>query len=165
LIDKILNSEYDSIIENKNFSDPQKIIAFVQSVTSKAEKVGLILTGLFSLIALLIVFNTIRVIIYTHRDEIGVMRLVGASNWFIRTPYLIEGVLYATLSLAIKGGLLYLLLYVGQPYLASFFQYYNIDLIAYYNQNFVMIFGLELLVAIFLTIVSSGFAIRRYLKV
>ena len=165
IIQKILNSEYEKILENKNFSDPQKIVAFVDNMTGKAEKVGMILTAIFAIIALLIVFNTVRVIIYTHREEIGVMRLVGATNWFIRTPYLLEAALYAIFSLAIKVGLLYGLLYFAQPYLASLLQYYNFNLIGYYNNNFITIFGLELIAAILLTSISSGLAIRRYLKV
>lgn len=164
IIQKILSSEYEKIIE-KNFSDPQKIIAFVENTTSKIQKFGLLLTLMFSIIALLIVFNTVRVIIYTHKEEIGVMRLVGATNWFIRTPYLMEATLYALLAMVVKIGLLYLALYFAQPYLVSFLQYYNFDLIAYFNSNFINIFGLELVFSVLLTIISSSFAIRKYLKV
>ena len=138
-------------MENKNFSDPQKIVAFVDNMTGKAEKVGMILTAIFAIIALLIVFNTVRVIIYTHREEMAYAPR-WATNWFIRTPYLLEAALYAIFSLAIKVGLLYGLLYFAQPYLASLLQYYNFNLIGYYNNNFITIFGLELIAAILFTI-------------
>lgn len=165
IINTIMESDYEKLVENKDFADPQKIIAFVQTMTGKAEKFGLILTGIFAAIALLIVFNTIRITIYTHKEEIGVMRLVGATNWFIRTPYLLEGMLFAFLAVVLVALGLYGLLYLAQPYLYSFFQYYNFNLIDYFNQNFIQIFGLELIAAIFLTVISSGFAISKYLKV
>jgi cell division transport system permease protein len=164
IIQTILNSEYEKIIEVKDFSDPQKIISEVQAMTAKAEQVGLVLTLIFAAIALLIVFNTVRVIIYTHREEIGVMRLVGATNWFIRTPFLLEAVLYTVISLAVKAALLYGLLYFAQPHLATFLQS-DFNIVNYYNQNFIRIFGLEFLVAAGLTIISSRIAIAKYLKV
>lgn len=165
IIQEIQTSDYEPLVENKDFSDPQKIIGYVENITDKAERFGILLTSIFSVIALLIVFNTIRVTIYTHKDEIGVMRLVGATNWFIRTPYLFEGVLYALIALGLNILLLYTVLNFIQPYMVSFLDNYGLNLIGYFNANFIKLFGLELLVTIILNIISSGFAIRRYLKV
>jgi cell division transport system permease protein len=165
IIQDIQSSEYEQLVDNKDFADPQKIIAYVENVTDKVERFGVLLTLIFAVIAFLIVFNTIRVTIYTHKDEIGVMRLVGATNWFIRTPYLIEGVLYALIALGLNILLLYTVLNVIQPYMVAFLENYGLDLVAYFNANFVPIFGLELLIIILLNVISSGFAIRRYLKV
>lgn len=166
IIQDIQTSEYEKILsEDNNFADPQRIIAFVEEVTNKTEKIGLVLTITFAIIAFLIVFNTIRVIIYTHREEISVMRLVGATNWFIRTPYLIESIMFGVISLVIKIGLLYVILYFVQPHLASFLEYYNFSLVDFYNRNFIQIFGMELIAVTLLTMISSAFAIRKYLKV
>ncbi|PIR94552.1 hypothetical protein COT97_00730 [Candidatus Falkowbacteria bacterium CG10_big_fil_rev_8_21_14_0_10_39_11] len=165
ILQKIQASEYSSLVDNNDFSDPQKIISFVQSVSDKVEKFGIFIAVLFSLIAFLIVFNTIRVTIYTHKEEIGVMRLVGATNWFIRMPFILESVLYAFVALLINIGLIYLFINILTPYLGTFLANYDFDLTAYFSDRFLLIFGLEFVLAVVLTILSSAFAIRRYLKV
>ncbi|HCC22936.1 TPA: hypothetical protein DF272_02030 [Candidatus Falkowbacteria bacterium] len=165
ILQKIIASEYSTLIDNNDFSDPQKIISFVQSVSHKVERFGLFIACLFGLIAFLIVFNTIRVTIYTHKEEIGVMRLVGATNWFIRMPFILASALYAFVSLLINVGLIYLFINLLSPYLDTFLADYNFDLAAYFNHNFWLIFGLEFILVVVLTVLSSAFAIRRYLKV
>lgn len=164
ILEIIKSSEYQEIIKNNDFSDPQKIIVFVEDVDQKTESFGFFIAGIFILISFLIVFNTIRVTIYTHKDEIGVMRLVGATNGFIRAPYIITSIFYALAAMIIKVVLFYALLNVITPQLLSFFGEYGLDLVGYFNAGFFTIFGLELLAIIILNIMSSGFAVRRYLK-
>jgi len=120
---------------------------------------------LFILISVLVVFNTIQVGIYTHREEIGIMRLVGASNSFIRSPFLIEGVFYSFFSVIILIVLLYPFLIFAQPYVDSFLKEYSANLVTVVNHNFVLIFGAQFLVAVAITILSSLIAVRRYIKV
>lgn len=165
LITKVNSSTFGQLIENNDFSDPQKITSFVRDASAKAENFGIVLAGLFALISFLIVFNTIRMAIYTHKEEIGVMRLVGATNWFIRGPYIVEGILLGITAMIIKVVLLYFVLNLTQPVLRSFLGVYSIDLIAYFNQHFWSIFGLELLAVVVLTMISSAIAMRRYLRV
>lgn len=167
--DKILSflglAENQNIIKYQNFTDHQKVIDRVNSISEKVRYFSLGLTGFFALIAILIVFNAIRLMIYTHREEIGVMRLVGASNWFIRLPFLLESVLYVIFAWAISIGLLYAILGSIQPYIVAFTETYSFNLIGYYNHNFLLIFGAELIAVVALNVVSSGIAIGRYLKV
>lgn len=166
--DKIFNdiksSEYDRLIDNDDFSDPQKIISFVQDVDDKLERFGFFVAGIFMIISFLIVFNTIRVTIYTHKDEIAVMRLVGATPWFVRGPYIISSILYAVVAMIFKVLIFYGVLNFTSSYIHIFFGNYGIDLLTYFNSHFVLIFGLELIAMILLTVLSSGFAIRRYLR-
>ena len=161
----VRTSEYDKIVENKDFSDPEKIIAAVRGVSQKIEYCGLALALVFAFIAFLIVFNTIRVAIYTHKEEISVMRLVGATNRFIRTPYLLESIFYAVLATAITSGAIFLLLRFAEPGLMSFLGAYNINLTAFFSDNFIRIFGAELVGTILLTMMSSAIAVKKYLKV
>ena len=93
------------------------------------------------------------------------MRLVGATNWFIRMPFILESVLYAFVALLINIGLIYLFINILTPYLGTFLANYDFDLTAYFSDRFLLIFGLEFVLAVVLTILSSAFAIRRYLKV
>lgn len=157
--------ENQQIIKYQNFTDHEKIIQRVNSISLKIEKVSLIVTGIFILIAVLIVFNAIRVMLYSYKEEITVMRLVGASDWFIRLPFLLEGVLYSIFAVGLAFVGLYAIFGALGPYLNSFFDAYNFNLIQYYNDNFLLLFFSELGAVILLCILSSGVAIRRYLKV
>lgn len=164
ILNEINSSEYREAIKNNDFSDPQKIISFVEDVDQKTESFGFFIAGMFILISFLIVFNTIRVTIYTHKDEIGVMRLVGATNGFIRAPYIVTSIFYAIIAMLIKVILFYALLNFITPQLVTFFGEYGLDLVSYFNANFFMIFGLELLAIVLLNVLSSSFAVRRYLR-
>jgi len=167
--EKILNilnqPANQEIIKYQNFTNHKKIIERVSILSDKVKKFGVGLSAVFSLIAVLIVFNAIRVTIYTHREEISVMRLVGASNSFIRAPFLLEAIIYSLVATGLTIGILYGAFTALSPYLGTFLGAYDFDLVTYYNNNFVMIFGLEFILAMVLNVVSSGIAIARYLKV
>ncbi|MFA6215221.1 MAG: permease-like cell division protein FtsX [Patescibacteria group bacterium] len=164
IVEVLDNSKYKDLIADKNFDDNQVYIAKIKNFSDNVGKIGLITAGVFILVALLIVFNTIRVAIYTHRQEINVMKLVGATNWFIRAPFLVEAIFYALIACFISILLLYPILNLIQPYLNSFFLTEEFSIINYFNGNFWQIFGLELLSVIFLNIISSSIAMRKYLR-
>lgn len=157
--------ENQEIIKYQNYTDHEKIISRVNSISEKVEQVGIGITAIFVLISILIVFNAIRVMVYTRREEIAVMRLVGASSSFIRLPFLLESILYAVFACVIAFVLLYAIFGAIGPYLSVFLESYNFNLIEYYNSNFIVIFAAELAVAAILSILSSAVAISRYLKI
>lgn len=165
IIDVLDNSKYNDLISDKNFDDHKIYINKIKNFSDNIKRIGLFTSLIFGLIAALIVFNTIRVAIYTHREEIGVMKLVGATNWFIRSPFLIEAMIYGIISCIVAIAVIYPIINFIQPYVDNFFLAENLILTDFFNQNFWKIFGLELLVIILLNIVSSSIAIRRYLKV
>jgi len=165
IIEVVSLPENQEIIKFQNYTDHQKIIDRVDSVSAKVQKVSLALTVIFALISILIVFNAIRVTIYTHRDEIIVMKLVGASDRFIRAPFILESILFSVFSVGLAIIILYMALGAINPYMVSFFEAYDFDLVSYYNNNFALIFGLEFLFVLLINAISSGIAIRRYLKV
>jgi cell division transport system permease protein len=161
------NSKYKELIIEKDFDDNKvkTYIAKIKNLSENIKKIGLFTTGIFVLIGLLIVFNTIRVAIYTHRDEISVMKLVGASNWFIRSPFIIEAVFYGIIACLASIIIVFPTLKFIQPYLNSFFLTEEFNISRYFIQNFFKIFGAELIIIIVLNVISSSIAIRRYLKV
>ena len=165
IMDVLNNSKYNDLILDKNFDDHQAYISKIKNLSDNIKRIGFFASGIFILIALLIVFNTIRVAIYTHRQEIGVMKLVGATNWFIRSPFLLEAIFYGVIACVVSIAIVYPLLNLIQPHLNQFFLSDEFNLIEHFNKNFWQIFGLELLIVIFLNMVSSSIAIRRYLKV
>lgn len=165
-IDDVLeNSKYNDLILDKNFDDNKTFIAQIKDFSDNVRKVAIITSIIFVLIASLIVFNTIRVAIYTHRQEIGVMKLVGATNWFIRSPFLLEAVVYGVIACIAGIAIVYPILNFVQPYINNFFLTTDFNLSEYFSDNFWAIFGLELLMIILINIISSMIAIRRYLKV
>jgi len=139
IIDALSVPEYENIIEAKTFGDTQTAIERIHAITTQVERFTYFLTGLFAIIAFVIIFNTIRVAIYTQRAEIGIKRLVGATNWFIRGPYFIES---------------YIGVIFGDPSLLT----------NYFYGHIMTILGIEFGAVFLLTIISSGLAMRRYLR-
>ncbi|MFA5062193.1 MAG: permease-like cell division protein FtsX [Patescibacteria group bacterium] len=156
--------EYKDIIESTSFDKHEQAISKLQSIITRIEEVGLGLTAMFALISFLIIFNTIRVAINTQRFEISIKRLVGASNWFIRGPYLIESILFTILSVGLTIGLVFLGLKYLDPYLAEVMPN-GFLLTNYFKSNILMLFGVQTLAVLVLTVVSSGLAMRKQLKV
>lgn len=157
--------KYQELIEEKNFDDHELVIKKINVLMRNLRSFGLAVSGIFGLIAVLVVINTVRVAVYTHRGEIGVMRLVGASNWFIRGPFLFEAIVFSFAAAVLTAAVVYLSAHFAQPYLDSLFDGFNLSLVGYYNRNFVIIFGAQFVGILFLTVISSFFAVRRYLRV
>jgi cell division transport system permease protein len=156
---------YNEFIEKKNFDDYRQTISQINNLMKNIGKFGFGVAAIFCLIAILIVINSIRVAIYSHRDEIGIMRLVGASGGFIRGPFLIEAVIFSFLAMLITLLILYPGLNFVQPYLNNLFEDIEINLVQYFNNNFLLIFGSEFLGILILSILSTTFALRKYLKI
>jgi len=157
--------DYDELIHDKSFVDNEKVINQLSELSNKIETVGIIVSIIFIAVAVLIVFNTIRINIYTHREEIGIMKLVGATNWFVRAPFLVESIIYAVMAVVICLAVLYPLLGVVAPQVNSFFEGHNLNIINYFNNNLWQIIGWQFAFAIILSIISSSIAIGRYLRV
>ena len=156
--------EYETLIEAKSFDQHEDAINRLQNITSRIEQMGLGLSILFAVIAFLIIFNTVRVAIATQRVEIGIKRLVGASNWFIRGPYLVESAIFTAVSVALTFGVIYLSFRWLDPYLSIVFTG-GLSLTNYYNSHILYILGIQTLAVLLLTVVSSSLAMRRQLKV
>lgn len=159
---KLLDS---SIIESRDFSDNTLILNKINNITKRVNEVGLIIILIFALTSLLVVYNAIRVAIYTHRQEIEIMRLVGASNFFIYMPYIFSAFVYAFLSVLIVISIFYPFLTLLQPYLETFFMGYNVNILSYFVDNFALIFGIQFLAVLVINVVASLFAVRKYAKI
>jgi len=159
---KVLDS---SIIESRDFADNSVILEKIGNITKRINEVGLFIILIFVLTSLLVVYNAIRVAIYTHRQEIEIMRLVGASNFFIYMPYLFSSFIYALLSVLIIVSIFFPILTLLQPYLEVFFTGYSVNILTYFLDNFLLIFGTQFLAVLFINILASLFAVRRYARV
>lgn len=154
---------YKPFIDKVNYSQNREAIQKLAALATAARKGGMIVVGVLSLIALLVSFNTIRMAIYAMREEIGVMRLVGASNWFIRGPFLIAGVLYGVIASAITLGVWWPILNQYSPVFDRVLP--GLHLFAFYTTYLWLFAGGMLLLSVVLCMLSSAIAIGRYLKV
>lgn len=160
-----LNSLENNIIESRNFTNYKSMLEKIDSITNKVSDAGLALSAIFILITVLVVFNSIRVTIYTHRKEIGIMRLVGASHWFIQMPYMISGLIYTIIGIGTIMLIFYPFLSLLQPYLEAFFVGYSINIFRYFYSNMALIFGVQFLIAGTINMIASLLAVRKYSKI
>ncbi|MDP1709887.1 MAG: permease-like cell division protein FtsX [Candidatus Komeilibacteria bacterium] len=163
----VLNTtpSYASLIDNKSFDDNRYIIEKLETLATQVRRGGWGITIFFALVAVLVIVNTIRIAIYTHRDEIAIMKLVGASNTFVRGPFLGEAILYAFVGTLITVILTYLVANFSNPYIAGLLGSNDFSLLNYLNVHFIIIFGLELLGMVIFSVLATAVALSRYLKV
>lgn len=156
--------EYAPYIKEKNYANHKAVIEQLSGFSDKVKLVGLGLAAFFVLISILIVFNTIRVAIYVHRDEIAVMKLVGAQDWFVRGPFLLEAIFYSATATVIMAGITALILRLLEPQIRSFFAGVDVSLATFYWDNALVIFGAQFLALATLSMITTLFAMRKYLK-
>lgn len=153
---------YQELIDKVNYMQNKEVIEKLSKIITDVKTVGLGVTLLLTLIVFLVTFNAIRLAIYSSREEINVMRLVGASNWFIRGPFIVEGILYGIIATLVTLIILYPVFYFLSPKLSGFLPIE--DIFAYFQAN-LLGFGLLLLViGVILGTFSSFVAVRKYLK-
>lgn len=165
IIDQFESSDYNILVEHKNFSDHQAVIDRLSSILRRAYRGGLAVSAIFVLISIVMMYNTIRIAIYTHREELGIMKLVGATNWFIRAPFILESFLYALVGSALALGLLALVVFSFAPYVNAFFTGYNFSLNLFFTSNLWLIALGQFLFSLVLATGSSMLSIGKYLKV
>ncbi len=153
------------IIESRDFSDNTAVVTKIQEITKRVNEVGAVIIIVFILTSLLVVYNSIRVAVYTHRREIEIERLVGASNFFIYMPYLFSAFIYALMSILLMIVIFYPFLTLFQPYLEVFLAGYNVNLLSYFVYNFWPIFGAQFGIIFIITLLASFFAVRKYARV
>jgi len=163
----VLNAtpQYAVLIDNKSFDDNRAIIDKLETLSSQIKSGGWAITIFFAIIAALVIINTIRIAIYTHRDEIAIMKLVGASNTFVRGPFLGEAILYAFIGTALTAILAYLVANFSDPYVIGLLGRTSFSLVGFLNANFFSIFGTELIGMTTFSFFSTVVALSRYLKV
>jgi len=163
VIEAVSIPEYADVIEAKTFGDTQEYIRRIDVITQQVEGFVLMLTGLFAVIAFFVIFNTVRVAIYTQREEIGIKKLVGATNWFVRGPYIVESIVFSAVAVAITLTAVYMAVQVIDPYVAVMLETEGL-LTAFYDQNMMQQVLMQFGVVLALTITTSGLAMRRYLR-
>lgn len=144
--------------------EKKKVIETISRWTLLAERGGLIAASIFIAISMLIIFNTIRMAIFNRKEEIQMMKLIGADKNFIRGPFVVEAVMYGFVAALIATSLGYTLLYYVERPLSSYGIAFGPT-----RDTFTLFAPLVLLIMIVIGaaigITSSRLAVRRYLKV
>lgn len=160
---KSTNADGTPIIDKVNYNQNKTAIDTLTRLIDSAQRIGLVLTVLFIAVSIVITFNTIRLAIYSSREEISIMRLVGASSKYVRGPFVIVGIMYGAISAIITLVLFYPITYYLGRTTQNFFG--GVNLYGYYLHNIAQIFLVLLGAGMVIGAVSSFLAVRRYLRV
>lgn len=152
-----------NLIEKVTYSQYKNAIDRLTKLVDTLNRMGIAAALFLAFAAALVAFNTIRLAIYSNRDEIGIMKLVGASNTFTKGPYLVGGILYGFFGACVAIILMAPLMNIIDPYMARLVP--EVQLEAYFYSHIASLFIYLLIAGAALGIVSSWVATRRYLKV
>lgn len=158
----VVSGDNTSIIDKVNYFQNKTAIDKLIRIIGASEKAGFIAMIVLIAISILITFNTIRLVIFMSRDEISVMRLVGASSFYTRGPFVVTGVLCGITAALATLVLFYpLTLSIGH-FTENFFIGFN--LFDYYTSHFGEIFLVTMGSGILIGAISSYLAVRKYLR-
>lgn len=164
LLEALKNPQFGNAIEKKSYDDHAEAIGEVREIGKSVRFFGAFMIAIFALFSVLIVYNAIRVAIYTQREEIGIMRLVGASGGFVRMPFVLEGIFLALLAVILSAVLVAGCIAFLEPRLVPIFNNTNPGLWDYFSQNFWKIAAFEGGGLMALVALSSWAAVGKYLK-
>lgn len=140
----------------------QQTVEKLFTLTTYMRYIGIALIALLIFIAMVFINNTIRLAILARRKEIAIMRLVGASNGFIRGPFLMEGALHALIGSLLAVGVLEVLRNTALPKLQSALAFLSFDVSV---NMFLLIYAALVVAGLIIGLVGSALSMRRYLKV
>jgi cell division transport system permease protein len=149
--------------------DPEESLKYGQQIVNRlfaftriVRIIGVVFVAMLAVVSLIFISNTIRLAIYSRRKEIGIMRLVGASNWFIRAPFLLEGVMQSMIGAALAILTVFAIQAAVLPRLRDALPFLPVDLAAGAMLQLAVVLVVS---GVIIGLIGSGFALRRYLKV
>ncbi|HAG27182.1 TPA: hypothetical protein DCG61_00145 [Patescibacteria group bacterium] len=157
-------SSYRDLIQEINFEDNRIIIERLNSLLTFIITFGLILMVVFCLIAILVIFNTIALTIYNRREEVEIMRLVGATNWYIRGPFLVEALTYSVIAAIITSALILPIYFQMLPKISNYLTP-GANIFSGDIKIFLGVIVVQLIIAFILSAISSLLAMRKYLRI
>ena len=168
-----LSKDGTTIVDKVNYNQNKLVIDRLGRIIPAVQRAGILLAIVLVIVAIIVTFNTIRLIIYTAKDEIAVMKLVGASNAYIRGPFVTSGIMYGIISAILTLIILAVFSFYSDSLIIRFAGVANAEdfgliiniFSKYFIANFGQIFAIILGSGIVLGAISSYLAVRRYLKV
>jgi cell division transport system permease protein len=154
-------SDFSKLIDKVDFSQKKDTIEKVYSIISSVNMFGLILGIILIIIAVLVVFNTIKLAIENSKEEISTMKIVGASNWFIRGPFVIQGIIYGLIAFLVCILLAGVFAYFVSPKLAVILPGFN--LFGYFLTNWWIFVLIQLGFGMGVGAISALIVVKKYL--
>lgn len=153
-------------VNEDNVRTRQRAVDEISRAADLSRTAGVVGIGVFSVVSILIIFNTIRMTIFNRRDELQIMRLLGASSWYIRGPFIVETVIYGVVSGLVSTALCSAIFQIASSTLgASSLGLLDISYASqYFSRNFLIILTIQLALGILIGAASSAIATQRYLK-
>ncbi len=156
-----LEENYSDLVYNIDFYHREDVIAGIFNITENIRKGGIIVGIVLGIVAILLVYNTIKLAIYGLREEIRVMRLVGSSNLFIQSSFIVQGAILGCVAAVTSFLLVFFLgFFIPQTYNVTL----EINLREYFSEMLLMVFLFQLAIGVLLGVVSSLIATCKYLK-
>jgi len=156
-------ARYKESVNKINYYENKEMINRLASIAQTIRRGGFAILLFLALMAVLVTFSTISLAIYNAKKEIKVMKLVGASNWFVRGPFIVEGILYGLSAGLITFLVFYPLLWYLSPKISAYLS--GVDLFQFYKTNFIWLLLMQVVIGFILGGASSYIAIRKHLKV
>ena len=162
-INNYLLSAFPSLIYQTDYLNRQKVINKAFELIDRINYFSLIIGLVLVSLVILVVFNTVRLALYSLREEIETMKLVGASNWFTWGPFVVQGAIYGLVAFLVANLVFLPLVYWLGPQLSLLLP--SFDLWAYYQAHWLYVALIQLGGSVILGKVSTFLAARCYLKV
>ena len=156
------NESLKEQVEQVSYNQNQVVIDRLAAIVDTVQKSGMVLILILSLVAILVSLNAIMLAIHSTREEISIMRLVGATNMFIRGPYIVQGVFYGLIAGILSIVLIAPLIYFSAPYIKMVMP--EVNMWSYLLNNLLLFTLYQIAFGIILGTVSSAIAVRKYLK-
>ncbi len=165
--DFLNTAEKKTMVADVSYRDDRKdAIDKIAHATNILQRVGVGAVIIFAFISMLIIFNTIQMAIFNRRDELTIMRLLGAGTWFIRGPFVVETIMYGVLSALISVALIHAVFVAASSTLeATSLGLLDINYASeFFYAHFWQLLTMQLMVGILIGAASSIIATKRYLK-
>jgi cell division transport system permease protein len=157
------NAPFRNQISRVNFVEKQLVIERLNRITTAAGNIGLALSIILAGIAVLVFFNTMRIAIYTFREEIAIMKLVGASNNFVRGPFSVAGIIAGGFAALVSFALFSVIMNAAAPRMEILVP--GAGITEFFISSSLLIFGMQLALGVSFGMLSSYLATNKYLNV
>ena len=163
-IAKLLETqEYSPLIKDLSYRKNREMIDRLVKIANFIKIAGWSMSVIFIVISILVIYNTIRLTIFARSEEIEIMKLVGASDWFVRGPFIIEGIVYGIFATIVASSILFLSFQLIMPATQNYLGGFDLG-DGYLGVSFLFVIILELGVSVLLGMICSLLAVKRYLK-
>lgn len=159
----LLGDEYKPIVKKVSFEKNKQLIDRLVKMTNFIKIVGYSLSTLFVLISILIIYNTVRLTIFARSEEIEIMKLVGGSDWYVRGPFIIEGISYGILGAIVSSVIFVLIFKLTVPAIQTYLGFADLNS-SYLGLNLGLTIFAQFAIGVALGGGCSIAAIKKYLK-